>query len=209
MKISLIAYTQPATDSITMEQLLAAEKRICNTTDTLSKILENQTEEMARDRIHKSLEDAHMGLFEHISFTFLIEGISRVTSHQLVRHRMASYLQQSQRITDMNDVELIIPPSVPNNLENLCYTTQRACLSTYNILVEKGVPKEDARYVMPHGDTTTIIMTINGRALMHFFKLRLNKHAQWEILELAKMMYISVSDKFPYIFSKKYNESWE
>lgn len=217
MKVSLLAYTQPSisqrmvTNSsfVDMEQLLAAEKRICNTADSLNDILKEQTADDARKRIESALKDKHFGMFEHISFTFLIEDVSRNMTHQLVRHRMASYLQQSQRSVDMNCVDIVIPPSIPDGSRELFKLQQDMSLVLYNHLVGIGVPKDDARYIMPHGDTTTIIMTINARALMHFLKLRLAEHAQWEIKIVAKLMLRLVQEHFPTVFDERWRDSWE
>jgi len=217
-KVTLIAYTQPVQikgfDGIPIEQLLAAEKRICNTIDNFEDILTEQMfgkdKKLKEKRLISAIKDKHLGLFEHISFTFLIEDISRIMTHQLVRHRMASYLQLSQRATSMNDIRFIYPSSYPEYLKNevlINYIDLGRKL--YNILIENNVPMEDARCIMPHGMETRIIMTINGRSLIHFLKLRLDEHAQWEIREVANQIWNLIKQICPTVFDEKYKEYWE
>lgn len=210
MNVRLLAYTQINDDEgdIDPETLLASEKRICNTNKSFDKILAECSQEWTEKRIGEALRDKHMGLFEHISFTFLIEGISRVATHQLVRHRMASYLQTSQRAVRMDQLKIIVPPSAVYHKDTFMHA-QDALRAIYQDLIDAGMKPEDARYIMPHGMETRIIMTINGRSLMHFLRLRLGKHAQWEINGTADQMLTLVRDKFPLIFSKEYMDSWE
>jgi thymidylate synthase (FAD) len=133
----------------------------------------------------------HMTPFEHASFTFGIDEVSRVTTHQLVRHRVASYCQQSQRYVEEQNSNCVIPPSISGNVE--AYTEFVNAVSgsylAYNKMVNVyGIPKEDARYILPHGWESSIIVTMNARELMHFYELRADASAQWEIKELAKRM---------------------
>lgn len=228
VKVTVLAYTQPADRNIqdigtehdttwaTIEELLAAEKRICNEDVLVSfwEIIEKEIKnpELVKKRIIEAITskpEPHQGLFEHISFTFLIEDISRVATHQLVRHRMASYLQMSQRSTKMDNVKIIVPPSVPDDMKELFQATQEDSLELYNYLMEKGVPMDDARYVMPHGDETRLVMTLNGSSLMHFLKLRTDKHAQWEIKEVAYQMWSILLKICPTIFNSENVELWK
>lgn len=194
-----------------MVEVLAGEKRICNTKDSWDDIQKEQMEKpnLVKHRIQSALEDRHMGLFEHISLTFLIEGVSRNMTHQLVRHRIASYLQTSQRVTDMNELELIVPSSIPQHLRQEWSYHLEDAIELYNDAIDAGVPLDDARYIMPHGMETRIVMTINARSLMHFLKLRLGEHAQWEIAEVARQMLTLAKGVYPLVFDEKYRECWE
>ncbi len=146
----------------------------------------------------------HLSTLEHVSFTFAIEGVSRVLTHQLVRHRIASYSQQSQRYVSEHDFEYIMPPTVAANeaakekFEQLMDTIQ----STYNELVELGVHKEDARYCLANAAETKIVVTMNARTLLHFFQLRCCVRAQWEIRRLADLMLAEVKKAAPLLFKK-------
>jgi len=137
------------------------------------------------------IREGHESIIEHASFTFDISGISRACSHQLVRHRLASYSQESQRYVDMSDsIGFVIPPSINNDDQalELFMDTLYNAEDAYNTLRKHGVRKEDARFVLPNATETRIIVTMNFRELRHFFKVRCDKAAQWEIRELAQRM---------------------
>lgn len=144
----------------------------------------------------------HESPLEHVSFTFAIEGVSRTLTHQLVRHRIASYSQKSQRYVSENNFEYIIPPSIARDsqakekFENLMCTIRQA----YNKLASMDIPKEDARYVLPNATETKIIVTMNARSLFNFFSLRCCTHAQWEIRQLANLMLAEVQKVAPILF---------
>ena len=129
-------------------------------------------------------------LLPHLSYTFAIEKISRACSHQLVRHRVASFSQQSQRYITIKKLRerVVTPPSIEeHNGEEFNDLISRAS-DVYQKLVEKGVPKEDARFVLPNAAETSLLMTMNGESLFHFFGLRCCNRAQWEIRSLADKM---------------------
>ena len=144
----------------------------------------------------------HESPLEHVSFTFAIEGVSRTLTHQLVRHRIASYSQKSQRYVSENNFEYIVPPSIARDsqakekFENLMCTIRQA----YNELASMDIPKEDARYVLPNATETKIIVTMNARSLFNFFSLRCCTHAQWEIRQLANLMLTEVQKVAPILF---------
>ena len=152
----------------------------------------------------------HESVFEHVSFTFRIEGISRVCSHQLVRHRMASFTQQSQRYVPLNP-EFIIPESIENSeFKDEVKDVMENARNLYKKMVEKGIRKEDARFILPQAVETKIIVTMNGRELRHFISLRAEKDAQWEIRNLAKEMLKEAYKVAPILLEdlyKKYIES--
>jgi len=155
--------------------------------------------------IRKLKRFGHKSIFEHASFTFSVEGISRACSHQLVRHRIASYSQQSQRHVKIDTTSqswYVVPPSIVENgfrCEKFTNCIKEiACV--YDELVRIGVKEEDARFVLPNACKTNIVITMNARELLHFFKLRLAKEAQWEIREMAKKMLRLVKPIAPTIF---------
>jgi thymidylate synthase (FAD) len=152
------------------------------------------------------IREGHESIIEHASVTFDISGISRACSHQLVRHRIASYSQESQRYVDMSAPEFVVPPSVADNVEALAiwdgFMSQVA--DTYHRLRELGVRKEDARFVLPNASATRIIVTMNFRTLRHFFSVRCEKAAQWEIRALALEMLRQVHALAPAVFDDFY-----
>lgn len=155
--------------------------------------------------INLALQLGHLSVFEHASFTFAIEGISRACSHQLVRHRFFSFTQQSQRYVKVKDLKCIIPQSIKNNKEanEIFNNTIENIISAYNKLLELKIPAEDARFVLPNASETKIVATANIRELMHFFKLRMDKHAQWEIRNLANIMFSKVKEICPNVFNEE------
>ena len=147
------------------------------------------------------LRAGHLSPFEHASFTFAIEGISRVTSHQLVRHRIASYTQQSQRYVSLDELIYITPPSIADRADmaerfRACVTNAHA---VYRELAAAGIPSEDARYVLPNATETKLVMTMNARELMHASSLRLCLRAQWEIVHLFEHVKVEVDRVAPRI----------
>jgi len=151
--------------------------------------------EKMRLLIKKVVASGHHSVLEHVSFTFAISGISRACSHQLVRHRIASYSQQSQRYVEPGD-DVIIPPAIQKN-ELLCKefkTLVKETKELYKKFVEEGISKEDARFILPNAVATNIVMTMNLRELMHASALRLCTKAQWEIRELFTKIKERVSE---------------
>lgn len=136
------------------------------------------------------IKSSHETPLEFANVTFDISDVSRVLTHQLVRHRIASYCQESQRYVDQSKNKYVIPDSIKNNdsIRTKYLVAMFDALDCYNKLVAMGIPKEDARYILPEGIFTKICVCFNFRELRHFLKLRLDKHAQWEIRELAKQM---------------------
>ena len=151
--------------------------------------------------LHHSVESGHTSILEHASFTFRIEDISRVTLAQLTRHRIASFSVQSQRYVKMVDPDIIIPDSVKDSkyADEAAELIERS-VELYNKLTGAEVPCEDARYLLPMGSPTTLIMTMNVRELLHFFSLRCCNRAQWEIRDLADAMLSICLEQWPDIF---------
>lgn len=184
------------------ERVVAMAARLCYSAAGAEELAEKMTDEQVEKLVDKIIQMGHASTMEHVSFTFGIEGVSRVLTHQMVRHRLASYSQQSQRYVAEHDFEYILPPSIAERPEAserfkaLMENIQQA----YNDLVEAGVPKEDARYVLANATETKIVVTMNARSLMHFFNLRCCNRAQWEIRELAYKMLAEAKAVAPLLF---------
>jgi thymidylate synthase (FAD) len=147
------------------------------------------------------LASGHHSVIEHASYTFSIEGVSRSMTHQLVRHRLASYSQQSQRYVNMADAEYVVPPTIAADEELAArYKALMDRIWEEYRLLAKKVPVEDARYVLPNACTTNITVTMNARELWHFFELRTCRRAQDEIREAADQMLLLARDASPFIF---------
>lgn len=184
------------------EILVAMAAKLCYSEATIDDLWQHIKEKEVSDFINKLMEMDHHSPFEHVSFTFGIEGISRVTTHQLVRHRIASYSQQSQRYVKYKDLKYITPPTIQKDKEMLFTKAIESARKTYEQLIDAGIPAEDARYVLPEACETKIIVTMNTRELLHFFRLRCCNRAQWEIRQLAHQMLKKVKKPCPNIFAK-------
>jgi thymidylate synthase (FAD) len=195
-RVSLLAYT-PDADSV-----VAAAARLCYSNDPVAVLKDGLSPDRVRSFVSGLLRSGHHSPLEHASFTFAVDGISRVTTHQIVRHRIASYSQRSQRYVRMCDAACIVPPSVMKDVSarKIFDDAVKACHEAYSALVDAGIPKEDARYVLPHGWETSIVITMNARELHHFFALRLCRRAQWEIREVARGMAVEVRKVAPVMF---------
>lgn len=154
------------------------------------------------------IREGHESLVEHASATFEISGISRACSHQLVRHRIASYSQESQRYVSMDSPELIVPPAIQDNPEALAAWDEFMARvpETYRRLRQAGVRKEDARFILPNATATRIVVTMNLRSLRHFFAVRCERAAQWEIRALALEMLRQVYNLAPAAFEDLYHQ---
>ena len=181
---------------------MAAACRLCYSASDIDAIREAIDDQAAARMIGKVLKLGHLSVLEHASFTFAIEGISRACSHQLVRHRIASFSQQSQRYVKMSECEFMLPPSLQSRPEAVerFNGLMDDLQAEYDALLEDGIAAEDARYVLPNAAETKVIMTANARSLLNFFELRLCTRAQWEIRELAGLMLDKVRVVAPNIF---------
>jgi thymidylate synthase (FAD) len=145
----------------------------------------------------------HVSVIEHANFTFSLEEVSRALTHQLVRHRIASYTQQSQRYVTYDTLkEYVTPPSIADKPEakKIFDETLENISKTYQKLLEMGIQKEDARYILPNAAKTNIIVTMNARELRHFFNLRCCARTQWELREVATEMLRQVKKVAPSLF---------
>ena len=220
-KVNLLTHTPEP------EKYIAAAAKLCYSSSDIEGLLSNLTKEGIDSFVEMLASVGHESPFEHVSFTFGIEGVSRSLTHQLVRHRIgASYSQKSQRYVSEGQFEYIIPPSIERNLEakRLFIKAMEGNQQRYDEIVailtkghledfqkqgqdEKTAKRnatkkaiEDARFVLPNACETKIIVTMNARALFNFFKLRCCTRAQWEIRELADQMLACVKAVAPKVF---------
>lgn len=186
------------------QRAVATAARLCYAPVGASELMETLSEDRIEKVLRTILESGHYSTLEHASYTFAIDGVSRAMTHQLVRHRLASYNQQSQRyVTFREEPEFIVPDSVvAAGAAEKFDTAARAAFKAYAELVELGVPAEDARYLLPNACETKIVVTMNIRELMHFFSLRCCNRAQWEIREVACRMLELARPTAPLIFAQ-------
>lgn len=178
------------------ELVIAKSARVCYASEP--------KKEGDESRLIGKLRDlGHMSVFEHALATFLIEGVSRSLTHQLVRHRLASYSQQSQRYVNEKAFEYITPPTMEgdSNAKHIFDEAMDMSRKSYAKLIDAGIPKEDARFVLPNACSTRIVVSMNFRELRHFIKLRADAKSQWEIRELAKRMLEILKEKAPNAFA--------
>lgn len=223
MKVKIISHT------MNPEKTIAASAKLCYSRVGVEDISEDLTDESAEKFLEKLMSFSHLSPLEHVSFTFAIEGVSRTLTHQLVRHRIASYSQQSQRYVKLDNFEYIIPPQIEENekAKKIFIEAMQRDQEDYNTLVEilikessqkliaEGMPEEkarravekqcieDARYVFPNACETKIVVTMNVRTLQHFFTVRCCERAQWEIRALATEMLKQVKQVAPTLFKNE------
>jgi len=158
------------------------------------------------DFIRRIIKVGHESVIEHAVFTFRVEGISRACSHQWVRHRICSFSQRSQRFVREDEMSYVIPSfdylerHARDDANAVFAFVMKDVWDAYSELLSLGVKPEDARFVLPNACETKIYWTANARELRHFFKLRLSKHAQWEIRILACKIYDLVVKVAPALF---------
>jgi len=198
MKVILLSYT-PNPD-----QLVAAAARLCYSPVGADQLQETMTPKQVKKLVDDLLEMGHESPIEHVNFTFAIEGVSRALSHQLVRHRIASYSQQSQRYVSEKAFDFIIPPSIANHPEakEVFLHQMQIIQESYNQMLTWGIPKEDARYLLPNACETKLVLTMNARSLYNFFTKRLCMRAQWEIRQMAELMRNELLQVSPLLFSR-------
>lgn len=202
IKVTLLA----CTDNLDIAEIAA---KVCYSPKDIESIVEGMKVEDYNPVLPHVIESGHHSVLEHISFTFGIEGVSRVFSHQLVRHRIASFSQKSQRYVDESDWLAVVPPSIENTPEakEIYSKVMETIREGYNALrkikikdTEDFIPKEDVRFVLPNACGTSLVMTMNARQLLHFFSLRCCNRAQWEIREFANKALTICNRKIPQIF---------
>lgn len=185
------------------ERAIATAARLCYAPVGASELMETMSPERVQSVLSTIMKSGHFSTLEHVSYTFAIDGVSRALTHQLVRHRLASFNQQSQRYVKFKDgLETVKPSTIAENEEASALFDQavEAAVSAYEKLLDAGIPAEDARYLLPNAAETKIVVTMNVRELLHFFELRCCNRAQWEIRELAHAMLELVRPTAPYVF---------
>lgn len=198
MRVSLLTTTPDP------ERTVAAAARLCYSDASIGQLIERSADDHEA-LLRKILGLGHFSVLEHATFTFGIEGISRACSHQLVRHRIASYSQQSQRyVARTEPFEAVTPPSLTQRPE--LHARYEALLreihQTYSAFLEAGIPAEDARFVLPNAAATKLVVSMNARSLHHFFELRCCRRAQWEIRAMAIEMLRLCRQEAPALFGE-------
>jgi thymidylate synthase (FAD) len=204
------------------EETVALAAKLCYSPSNVRELKKKISRKDQQAFIKKLVDIGHVSPVEHASFTFAIEGISRACSHQLVRHRLASYSQQSQRYVSMKSgrgkkddgagvFDYVIPPSIAadKELKKEFKKFMAQAQQSYDLMVEKlnarGIigeaANQDARFVLPNAAETKIIVTMNARELMHFFAQRCCNRAQWEIHAVADAMLQLARNAAPTLFS--------
>ena len=198
MKVRLINYTKDP------EKIVAQSARLCYSALGIEELRGKLSDESIIKLVKKIMKLGHYSVLEHATFTFAIEGISRVTSHQLVRHRLASFSQQSQRYVkiDKEGFPYVIPKSIEKDekLAKIFINAVKELDEIYQLLLDHNIKAEDARYILPQAVTTKMIISANARELLHIFKLRCCNRAQWEIRKLAMNMLKEIKRIAPTIF---------
>ncbi len=197
MHVSLINHTPEP------EQSVALAGRLCYSAIGVQDLKKNLSQKEVNHLVKLFLSSGHWSAIEHASFTFAVEGVSRVCTHQLVRHRLASYNQQSQRYVKFDNYNFVVPSALVGSGFDVKFAEQAAAsFNLYREMVEAGVPAEDARYILPQAGETKIVITMNARELWHFFTLRCCRRAQWEIRKMACLMLLEVQKVAPVLFEK-------
>ncbi len=223
MKVNIIAHTPEP------EKVISMAAKLCYSPVGVDEIEKNLTDESVDKFINMLMSMGHESPLEHVSFTFAVEGISRACSHQLVRHRIASYSQQSQRYVKLDQFEYIIPKEIEkiDEAKKVFIDAMKKDQEDYDKLVdilfnkhykklvqqgkdEKKAKKdaekkaiEDARYVFPNACETKIVFTMNVRSLYNFIEHRTCERAQWEIRDLATQMLKKLREISPVLFNNK------
>ena len=185
------------------ERAVATAARLCYAPVGAAELMETLSDEQVEHVLGTILASGHTSTLEHASYTFAIEGVSRAMTHQLVRHRIASYNQQSQRYVSFHEQpQFIVPESVVDaGAEDEFNAAVADAFAAYERLMELGVPAEDARYVLPNACESKIVVTMNMRELLHFFSLRCCNRAQWEIRAVACEMLRLATPTAPHVFA--------
>lgn len=221
MHVTLIAH------SPLPESLVAASAKLCYSDSGVGQLMEGLTDEKAASFVQMLSDLGHESPIEHASFTFGIEGVSRTFLAQITRHRLASYSVQSQRYVRQSNFIYITPPAIAEDPDcaAIYEASMQASLDAYNQLADRlseryckeltaqGLTEkaaaskaekraiEDARFVLPNACETKMVVTMNARSLMNFFRQRCCRRAQWEIRAVACEMLRLCCEVAPTLFS--------
>ena len=195
MKVTLLNYARTVSD-MEAEYLARQAAAIC--VDRL----DNPTEK----GMLSAISSGHDSILEHLRLTWVVEDVSRALTHQLVRHRMASYTQLSQRYAKVEtDKEWYIEPETVKsslNILNKYRNLMDDIANLYNEMCSKGIPNEDARMILPNACFTSIMVSMNARAFLEAATLRTCNRAQWEIRQMFQLMRDSIKDIYPNVWKK-------
>jgi len=196
IQVKLVAHTPNP------ELVVAVAARTCiknmDYEATCVELREEDIERILRAVILKN----HHSVLEHVNFTFAISGVSRVLTHQLVRHRIASYSQLSQQRTDSSRLQFTIPPEIQQHpeLAEEYQSTMVRCQELYKRFVQCGISRGSARYILPSGFTTRIVATMNARSLFNLLAQRECEVEEWEFRQVAHLMHAKLIKVAPDIF---------
>lgn len=196
--VTLLAHT-PDPDAV-----VAAAARLCYSDSDIESLVSKTSQSDQKRYLAGLFNSGHLSPFEHASFTFGVEGVSRTLLAQITRHRLASFSVQSQRYVGMQDFGYVIPESISNLGDEYVsiYMNQMDQMKVWYNEWARLVEKEDARFVLPGAAETRLVFSMNARELLHFFDLRCCDRAQWEIRSVAWRMLKLVRDVAPNIFAK-------
>lgn len=220
MKVTLISHTPEP------EKLVAIAGKLCYSSSDIGSLKDGLTDDKIKNYVKMLVSIGHESVMEHVSFTFGIEGISRACSHQLVRHRIASYSQKSQRYVNESGFEFITPPAIHevpeaeaeymkmiseitesyNKISDLLTDHHKSNFINEGLDEKTALSKarkmanEDARFILPNACETKIVVTMNVRSLFNFFRHRCCNRAQWEIRNVANEMLRLCLEVAPNIF---------
>lgn len=213
MNITLLAHTPNP------ERLVATAARLCYSADDVATIMDEMCEYDAEKQIKLLQSIGHESPIEHVSFTFAIEGVSRSLLAQITRHRLASFSVRSQRYVSMSYGGYVMPDAIADDdflgekFDKAMREARKVYRGIANVLMAKYKSEgmdtksaekkaiEDARFVLPNAACTSMVMTMNARELLHFFRLRTCNRAQWEIREVADKMLAECYRVAPTIFA--------
>ncbi len=196
MDIELIAYTK-GINGETPEKIIELAAR------TSYKSFSRMGEGTEKKLIAHLVRLGHLSVLEHAHAVFRVRGISRACTHQLVRHRLASFTQESQRYVNEEAFEYVIPDAISEESHalELFKKTMETLADTYKKLLDYGIKKEDARFVLPNATTSEIVVSANFREWLHIIELRVSREAQWEIRELSTLFWRELYKIAPVVFS--------
>ena len=194
------------------DRAVAIAGRLCYAPVSAAELQHEMSHEDVAKLVRVLVRSGHHSALEHASFTFAVDGVSRACTHQLVRHRLASYNQQSQRYVNFGGGDsFVVPPSIAANVEaeKVFLAAMEQARAAYDKLVVLGLAEgrsresvqEDARFVLPNAAETKIVVTMNARELRHFLQVRCCNRAQWEIRDLAWTLRGMLKEIAPNLFA--------
>lgn len=188
MKVSLVRCTDDP------EGMIAEAARI-------SHMASGEGKEDDKDLIRRLRDWGHWSPFEFASATFFIEGVSRSCLAQITRHRLGSFMVRSMRYVKQEADEVVVPETVEKaDMKGAFQDQVTSNYETYQEMLDAGVPKEDARFILPIGSKTSLYFKTNFREYRHIIDIRKTEEAQWEIRELAKEFLAQLSELAPSVF---------